>query len=454
MAKSTTKRCNLNSILILILIILVVLTSLRHVSDSVQADTNNQKNNNKHIQSLIDETNQLLIEISKSNITLSKESITTLSKALQSDERFIQSEIIKLRNELKKSENNFARCVKEKYSVSNELAFRKDDLNLDKKVIQELDPISHDSINSNDNKLKWLVVGIPTIPRIHDEEYLLHSLDTIASQLPSDQNDIFYNQILIHVINVIAYNNPANDNYYHKIFEVAKEKYSNPIINPKSIYFKFSILSKNDVLLDPIPYSNAQNDFGNANKPGYLVRKQTRSLVSVINKNINIARYYLFLEDDMQFCANGFLAIQYLLNKAERYHPHFLAIRASYGMNGIFMHNEDLLIFSNYLLKHQKRRPPDHLVVEWYAGETIESKNYKNNRINIGFKYNLFNHIGMVSTLRSQKSGSFPKCYEMLVVPTVFEVEAYDPTSCSRDDIWPCNVPHPDKYKIDWSHQH
>lgn len=172
-----------------------------------------------------------------------------------------------------------------------------------------------------------------------------------------------------------------------------------------------------------------------------------------MRKSLRKAQYYLFLEDDMQFCANGLLAMQYLLNKASRYHPNWLAIRASYGMNGIFMHDKDLETFADYLIKHQARRPPDHLVVEWYAGETPEAGAYKSHRANIGFKFNLFNHIGVVSTLRSQKSTSYPRCYEMLVEPTVFQVEAYSPRDCPRDDVWPCNVKNPDKFKIDWSNQ-
>ena len=92
-------------------------------------------------------------------------------------------------------------------------------------------------------------------------------------------------------------------------------------------------------------------------------------------------------------------------------------------MNGIIIRDEDVLGFSNYLLKHQERRPPDHLVVEWFAGENPESSLVKNGRAHLAFRYNILHHLGIVSTLRSAKSKAFPKCFEELGEPTLFLVE-------------------------------
>jgi len=244
----------------------------------------------------------------------------------------------------------------------------------------------------------------------------------------------------------------------HIIFDTAKKKFAD-----QSLYFKFSeittaeldeqVLQCRECVLDPKIGASESNDLGNANVPGYLVRRQTRSIAAVIRKNLNRAQYYMFLEDDMRFCRDGFRAIQYLLDKATRYHGHWLAVRASYGMNGIFLPNDDLAVFASYLIAQQQRRPPDHLVVEWFAGETPEAKRHKQDRVNVGFKFNLLDHIGVVSTLRSQKSSSFPRCYEPLLQPTVFEVEAYNPLQCPRDDIWPCRTANPDSPQqlVDWA---
>ena len=155
---------------------------------------------------------------------------------------------------------------------------------------------------------------------------------------------------------------------------------------------------------------------------------QTRNLVSLLHSASRKSKYFLFAEDDMQLCPHGIEVLRYALHRVSiSYKDSFLAMRMSFGMNGILLHSSDLDAFAAYLTKHQARRPPDHLVVEWYAGETEESKKYKNERVHIGFKYNIFFHLGEVSTLRNQETplNAYPWCYDLLVPSTVFEVSIY-----------------------------
>jgi len=153
-----------------------------------------------------------------------------------------------------------------------------------------------------------------------------------------------------------------------------------------------------------------------------------------------LSDFYFFTEDDMELCPHALFAIQYMLTKAERYHPGFMMIRCSYGMNGIIIRDDDMKSFGDYLEEHQARRPPDHLVVEWFAGETPQSASLKNGRAHLSFRYNILNHLGKVSTLRDARSKAFPICYEDLGEPILFEVEAFNYLKCGDDDISPCNV--------------
>lgn len=351
---------------------------------------------------------QLLKEAATVITQLKYKNITILPSENNQEIESYQLQIDKL---TKYSENMIKQCENEKHQLTNEC---------------------HGKITSHHHlkhrKKVWLAIGIPSIGRRNQEDYLLQSLASLADQLPADPNDLLYGNVLIVVVNLQS--NPLE----HIRYQEAKKLYSNPD-HPKSIYFEFH----DDAGPDHNPYPG-RLDQGTPNHPGHLVRKQTRDLVKVVELSKNKSHYYMFLEDDMVLCSSGFITLSYLLNKASRYHPNWLAIRLSYGMNGILMNSIDVQVFSQYLLKHQERRPPDHLVVEWYAGETPESKAYKGNRANIGFRYNLFHHLGKISTLRTSESPKYLTCYEELLEPTVFAVEAFNVRQCPNDDIWPCNV--------------
>ena len=61
----------------------------------------------------------------------------------------------------------------------------------------------------------------------------------------------------------------------------------------------------------------------------------------------------------------------------------------------------------------------------------------------------LFDHLGHTSTLRKEKAKEMPICFETLTRPIVFEVEAFNPRACPKDDLWPC-PPNPVVERVDW----
>jgi hypothetical protein len=285
----------------------------------------------------------------------------------------------------------------------------------------------HTNTNNNPSGRKWLIIGIPTVPRT-SVDYLTPTVEAILQQLPDSQKDPFWGRVQVVVLN----QRPTE----HRIWEIVRDW----VLKTEKGRVHFKFVENEHPFADATP---SKRDIGNANFPGYKVRHQTRDVASLVLHDAvkDKSEYFLFMEDDLRLCNHGLTAFRYLITKANLYNPGWIAIRVSYGMIGIFMRGgQDLTAFGNYLLKHQRRRPPDHLVVEWFAGERPEAKRYKNGRPHVAFKYNLFDHIGAKSTLRGKISPAYPICYEPLVEPVLFEVEAFKPNVCPNNDIWPCKL--------------
>jgi hypothetical protein len=210
----------------------------------------------------------------------------------------------------------------------------------------------------------------------------------------------------------------------HKSFTEAKKKYENnnalQFVHMKSTF--------------DLPLSNLQ-------KVPEKVVAQTLDIVHFL-RQVPRSKYLLFMEDDFEFCSNLFLSIQHLIQKCNHRFgvEGWNSIRMSYGLNGIIFPNDNDIVpsFASYLDEHSRRRPPDHLYTEFAAKETKQSKDILKERVIVGYRYNGFNHLGRVSTLREQPQWDFPGCWDELLVPTVFEVEAYNKIECPNDDITPC----------------
>jgi len=170
---------------------------------------------------------------------------------------------------------------------------------------------------------------------------------------------------------------------------------------------------------------------------------------------------YMFLEDDFRVCPHGLSSLAYAILRAESesmggglqgvFTPSssptpWNAIRVSYGLNGGVLRGSDVTVFAGYLTTHLFRRPPDHLWVEWFAGETPESAGHKGGRPHFAFRYNILEHFGYASSLREKVSPLYARCYQVLDSAVVFEVEAFKLSQCAHDHVWPCWDPTDARY--------
>ena len=118
---------------------------------------------------------------------------------------------------------------------------------------------------------KWLTVGIPTVPR--EDNHLGTTLESWIRQLPVHDKDPLYDDVILVVMNMHG----AGHDWFYK----AKEKYSGS--HPFSRYFRFT--EETHKSPDPVPHLTATKDAGDANHPGFRVRKQTRNIVSLMTES-------------------------------------------------------------------------------------------------------------------------------------------------------------------------
>lgn len=268
----------------------------------------------------------------------------------------------------------------------------------------------------------WLTIVIPTVSR-GSVDYISRTVRAIEAQRsrrPADPMGMSTGLLIV--------DNTLKDKGKHSAFEALRKRYGDEHRT------SFQIQPKDGRAVDK------GGDAGNANKPGARVRQQTRDLVYTLRRAASSGAKHIFvMEDDFVLCPGGLSALHYMISKAYSMDPDWLAMKVSYGFNGILLRDKDIGAFADYLEKHQARRPPDHLQTEWWAGETPESSKYKSGRSYFVFRYNLLEHIGVQSSLRSDKMVGFGVCGQVMNTELMFQVDAFDERRCADSDMTPCD---------------
>jgi hypothetical protein len=321
---------------------------------------------------------------------------------------------------------------------------------------------------------KTLVIGIPTVKRKGDPDYLVRALTYLLEQM--DENGRVFTPTSSLNVRIVVVNNQHEDTSDHVAFETAKsthcdEKTScvekkqngNSVFSNTKSPITFVINRKPRIPIFQQELTSGNVNLANdPNVPNPRVQQQTSDVIELLTTvdclyGLQVspgcsrgsngtstpapADYYMFMEDDFRICPKGLESIVFAMLKADEAAPDWNAIRISLGLNGALIRISDVNVLANYYSSHIARRPPDHLLVEWFAGETLESYNMKRNRPHAAFKHNLLEHFGFSSSLRETNSPMYAFCFDLLVPDVVFEVESYKPGMCLHEFIWPCLPP-------------
>lgn len=293
-------------------------------------------------------------------------------------------------------------------------------------------------LNSRQDATAWLIITIPTVPR--------RGPDKLSATLLSIADEIKGDDLAIRV--VVMNNRPGA----HPSFESARQTYAS---NHQFVFVENASpeqLSPEQPLAEEFASRNQQ-------APTDAVMRQTLDVISVLTYVANKSTYVLLFEDDFTLCESAALALRHMVQAANRASSinEWSAIRCSFGLAGIILQNgigshPDVDEFRNYLKAHVRRRPPDHLAVEFYAKESQHATAYFGRRRVFAFRYNIARHEGHISTLRDEEAWATPNCFDELVAPQVFEVEAWNAKDCPHDDMWPC-ASSPRARHIQWGHR-
>ena len=171
-----------------------------------------------HVQKLLDETKILLKDINAANVTLNQETLHDLSE-IGHERNAVAEELSAIKHTSLNTQEKLHTCEIERA----EEAHKWEGWDLEKKALLtratdaekgssnsnsvDVSDNHHNSIDiappasqgHTNNKKYWLTIGIPTVSRAENQDYLLQTLASIRQQLPADPDDLLYHRIRVIV---------------------------------------------------------------------------------------------------------------------------------------------------------------------------------------------------------------------------------------------------------------
>ena len=169
----------------------------------------------------------------------------------------------------------------------------------------------------------WLRVAIVTIGRSSQADYLIRTLSALLHALPASRSSLLHGRVQLVVVN----NQEPPE--AHSVCRQAMDQFAGQVTFVTKL---------------PPPAALRCGALRADSKVKAKVWQQTCDLVKALEALLALppAENVLLMEDDWLLCPNGLTALAYLIDKATRYDSNWMALRASYGFNGVVVRHADL----------------------------------------------------------------------------------------------------------------
>eukprot|EP01028_Stygiella_incarcerata_P000640 TRINITY_DN10954_c0_g1_i2.p1 TRINITY_DN10954_c0_g1~~TRINITY_DN10954_c0_g1_i2.p1 ORF type:complete len:383 (+),score=76.05 TRINITY_DN10954_c0_g1_i2:695-1843(+) len=284
--------------------------------------------------------------------------------------------------------------------------------------------------SAGESKKPWLMISIPTVRRRDAPTYLYTVLEAFIEELSSMYNlGALHDTVRFFIMDNTVPQIEDDTVFCDELERTVLQMFTEHRLEDLLIYER----STGEIHKDHV----GENDKGDPNVPGARVRRQTRDLSNLIRKASKLGQHVLLTEDDFLPCPFYLRTMFYLMDKLHCMDENWSGLRVSYGSNGYLFKSSDVVATSDYMLKRISARPPDHILVEWMSKESEVAKLYFGDRRLYTFRYLVSQHIGVKSSLRTEKHDLSLECFRDN--KKLFRVESFDLENCEHEDVSPCD---------------
>eukprot|EP01080_Neovahlkampfia_damariscottae_P000015 gene15-4266_t len=276
----------------------------------------------------------------------------------------------------------------------------------------------------------------------------------IDSKLSNDRSNEEENPKIPLKLNIVVQTISRKNtgyNYLEQSFSSFKRNFNK--INLKFDYFAFSRKTneKPNIKDDSFHFIETSDDLISKYKPplinksdqkSKLIYEQSRDFLKLLltwKQKCKKDEIFLFMEDDFTMCPNAALNIAQIYFWSLKRKTKFHAVRIGFGFNGLLLPCNNIDEMVNHITKccyHPKTYAYPHdtgLATYWYAHRKV-------GKVMWTFRYNLFEHIGKISTVMNEEHSLInPTCYDSNAHHFNYYGEKFDTQSCQHHMVSPCN---------------